>query len=113
MSSLVKRFAVGATAALALAVTVPAGAAFAAGHVACNGRTDFVRLHLATGNPWDGSDTACFANAGAVGVDLSAVGRIDSGNNVVTVYWDGGRTDLGRWQGVDTNFVHARQVVIY
>jgi hypothetical protein len=46
-------------------------------------------------------------------VDLSGVGRIDSGNNVVTVYWDGGRTDLGRWQGVDTNFVHARQVVIY
>ncbi|WP_442875983.1 beta/gamma crystallin domain-containing protein [Amycolatopsis sp. NBC_01480] len=76
-----------------------AAAAFAAGHVACDGRTDFVRLHLAGGNPWDGSDTACFANAGAVGVDLSGVGRIDSGNNVVTVYWDGGRTDLGRWQG--------------
>ena len=89
------------------------GAAFAAGQVACDGRTDFVRLHLAAGNPGDGSDTACFANAGAVGVDLSGVGRIDSGTTVVTAYWDGGRTDLGRWQGVDTNFGPARQVVIY
>lgn len=113
MSSLVKRMAIGATAALALAVTVPAGSAFAAGQLACNGRTDFLRLSLAGGNPWDGSDTACFANPGAVGVDLSGVTRIDSGNNVVTVYWDGGRTDLGKWEARDMNFVHARQVVIY
>lgn len=113
MPSLVKRLAIGAVAALALAVTVPAGQAFAIDRVACNGRADFVQLHLAGGSPWDGSDVACFANSGATYVDLGGVTRVDSGNNSVTLFWDGGRTDLGRWQGGDLNFVHVRQVWIH
>jgi|GEM_PF-1916904 len=103
-----KKFAVGLLAVAALTLGLPASPAMAINRVGCGNRTDFLTLHIDLGG---GVGTAqCFANSGAMAVNISGVYRFDTGNNKATVNYErGGRyysVTLNKWWGTD--FAGAR-----
>jgi hypothetical protein len=110
-----KRLAVGVLAASALTFGLPASPAFAINTVSCDGRTDFLRLVSWEGNLWPREH--CFANAGAMAVNISGVTSAKSGNNKVTINYQCGswycsRT-FGPWEGTDLGGARVYEVRIW
>ncbi|HEX8626674.1 MAG TPA: beta/gamma crystallin domain-containing protein [Catenuloplanes sp.] len=76
------------------AVVVSPTAALAANETPCNGRTDFFKV---ISYPDNRHTETCFANSGTLHRQLTSVTELHAGNNVVTVYWEGGlRTPVFR-----------------
>ncbi|MFY1655385.1 beta/gamma crystallin domain-containing protein [Solwaraspora sp. WMMB762] len=97
------RIAVGLLAVAALTFGLPPNPAMAINQVGCGNRTDFLTLHIDLGG---GVGTArCFANSGAMAVNIGGVYRFDTGNNKATVNYErGGRyysKTLDKWWGTD------------
>lgn len=67
---------------LALTFVLPATSAFAINTTPCGPRTDFVRLLLDTLNSY------CFANPGAMAVNINGVVQWTSGNNKATLNYE-------------------------
>jgi hypothetical protein len=115
MRTLLKRLALGTTAALALVVLTPATSAFAISQPACGDRTDFLKLDIDLGGGF--ARSTCFASAGVQGVNIGNVYHFSTGNNKVTLNWEeGGRyyTDtLDRYWGRDLNRVRVYEVRIW
>ncbi|WP_035852273.1 beta/gamma crystallin domain-containing protein [Cryptosporangium arvum] len=97
--------------AMALAVLGWQSPALAVNEVACGTRTDLAKA-------WDVSGTHCYANAGAMSINLTNVTRLCAGNNVVSwTVWPTATsaTQLrqNRWQcNYDVRFVKATRVSI-
>ncbi|GAB2935097.1 hypothetical protein GCM10027280_23730 [Micromonospora polyrhachis] len=117
MRKRLKQFTLGAAAALALTFALPASPAFAINSVACGNRTDFLKLDISLGGGL--GTNRCFANSGAVAVDIGGVYQITSGNNKVTVNYQFGSqyytSTLEKWQGVGfgSNTVSVYEVRIW
>ncbi|MFI7022678.1 beta/gamma crystallin domain-containing protein [Micromonospora sp. NPDC049900] len=81
-----KKVAAGALAAVAVTFALPANPAYAINRVDCAGRTDLLAVSYETSSGI--GSTQCFANAGAVAVNIGKVHRVNSGNNKVTVNYE-------------------------
>jgi hypothetical protein len=115
---LFKKSAVAAAAAAGLALAMPATPAAAINSVNCNWPAtidEYARVE-SYGLP------TCFANAGAMTVDIHGVSRFHSGNNKVTFYYTvevnghQGSMTLEKWQDSGLTFnltAHVTAIVIW
>lgn len=97
-----KKLSVTAVVAVGLAVAAPATPASAANRVDCGGLSPIDEYVQVMDDSWYTS--TCFANAGAMNVDISGITYFHSGNNKVTFYYtveeNGYQTSLTleKWQ---------------
>ncbi|ROO58723.1 beta/gamma crystallin [Micromonospora sp. Llam0] len=96
-----KKIAVGLMAVVALTFALPASPAMAINQVSCGSRTDFLKLSIDQGGGF--GTPRCYANPGAVAVNLPGVVGFSTGNNKATVNYErGGRyytITLNKWKG--------------
>lgn len=109
---------------VSLAAVVATGAFFAGG-VAPSYAAAPAPAHAATATPRQDCDESdyvevvnemrhCFANAGSYPVFIVNVHHVQSGNNAITVEYDGGSFDLDKFYGKDFNpTITVRRVVIH
>lgn len=109
MRTSIKRIAAGLVAVAALTFGLPPNPAMAINPVACDGRTDFLKLYSG-GGTW--GDAHCFANAGVIAVNIDGVYEFHSGNNKATVNYErDGRyhtLTLEKWSGASFGGARVR-----
>ncbi|MEU7471797.1 beta/gamma crystallin domain-containing protein [Streptomyces sp. NPDC044984] len=90
----VSRIALTAVAVGAVTALAPVSTASAANQTDCGDRTDFVKVW------YNGSQTACFANAGVLAPQLPNVSRITSGNNNIEILLGGEVRTMPKWSSI-------------
>ncbi|WP_159011915.1 beta/gamma crystallin domain-containing protein [Streptomyces sp. NRRL F-5123] len=116
VQGLAKKIAVTAVAAAGLALTLPATPAAAANWVDCRGIDEYVRVEV------DYLPPACFANAGAIDVNLYGAELLHTGNNKVTFFytieqtgWQNALT-MEKWTNQGMSFgltAHVTSIVVW